>query len=91
MGKRSRNEECKSLLKAVINRILDDGAKMIVQSDIEMCGKGDWPTIMSAIKEWESRGLLKILKNPEKARNTDICLEMLKYIDREGPREGWPS
>lgn len=91
MEEEINDEKCKRKLKAVINRILDDGGKMIPRSDIEMYGEGDWTAIMSAIKEWESRGLLKIRKDPQTAADQDICLEMLKYIDRDSPMEGWPS
>lgn len=91
MEERLSDEKCKEILKASINRILDDGRKMILRSDLWVYGESNLPVIMSSLKEWESRGLLKILTNPEKARDDAICIEMLKYIDQDSPKEGWPS
>jgi len=86
-----RDESCKRQLKSGINDYLDDRVKRIRRSGLATSGNGNWPAIMSALKEWESRGLLKILTNPEKARDDAICIEMLQYIDRESQFEGWPS
>lgn len=48
---------------------------------LEYAGGGDWLLIMSALKEWESQGLLKILKDPQTADEEEICVEAFKFID----------
>ena len=77
-------------LKSGINRIVDDGAVRILRSDIRVYGENDWESINKALAEWESRGLLKILKAPETADDNDICIEMLHYIDHPD-YEDWPQ
>ena len=85
------DEMCKKILRAGINRSLDDGAKLMSRKTLWVYAKNNWPVIMNSIKEWEERGILKVLKDPRTANDDDDCLEMLKYIDRESPLEGWPS
>lgn len=48
---------------------------------LEYAGEGDWSFIMTYLKEWESKGLLKILKDPQTAEEEDICVKALKFID----------
>ena len=79
-----------SLLKAAINRQLDDGAKSITRALLVAAGGGDWTKIKTALAEWEGKGYLRILKDPEFAKDEDVCIEMLKYIDRVGPAPNWP-
>lgn len=91
MSEKLSDEMCKEILTSGINRILDDGRKILLRSDLLFYGKGNLSVVLSSIKVWESRGLLKILKSPETAAEEDACIEMLKYIDRDSPQEGWPS
>jgi hypothetical protein len=50
----------------------------------------DWPYLMKILKEWEAKGRIKIIANPEKAEVNETCLELLKVpgTDREFP-ENW--
>ncbi len=81
----------KEALKSGINRILDDcSTKKITRESLRIYGENDWETINKALAEWESRGLLKILKASETADDSDICIEMLHYIDHPD-YENWPQ
>lgn len=47
---------------------------------IRVSGKGDWPDINAALKRWEAAGYLRIIKAPEHAEDSDICIELLAPI-----------
>jgi hypothetical protein len=80
----------KGLLHAAINRLLDDGARHIRRSDIVVFGGSNWSKIKAALTEWEGKGYLRIIKDPEFARDEEVCLEMLNYIDQKSPWRDWP-
>ncbi len=83
------NKSIEVLKSAINSGILDGGATLVTRESIRLYGKNDWKSINKALADWESRGILKILKNPETANDDDICIEMLHYIDRRG-FDNWP-
>lgn len=81
----------KKALKNGLNRLLDDGCKSIPRKTIRVCGDNNWPDINAQLAEWEKKDYLKILIPPENAKDEDICIVMLKYIERESPwGDKWP-
>jgi hypothetical protein len=36
------------------------------------------------------KGYLKILIDPEKATDNEVCVEMLNYIEEKSPWPNWP-
>jgi len=78
-------------LRNSINRFLDDEKCLLLTAGfVQDCGLNDWQTIGAALKEWESKGYLRILKDPYETARDEICVEMLSYIDRESPWPDWP-
>ncbi|PYJ81636.1 MAG: hypothetical protein DME22_20710 [Verrucomicrobia bacterium] len=78
-------------LRNSINRFLDDEKCLLLKAGfVQDCGLNDWQTIRAALKEWESKGYLRILKDPYETARDEICVEMLSYIDRESPWPDWP-
>ena len=77
-------------LKNGINRILNDKVKYIPREVIRVYGRNNWQEIIKALTLWEKKGLLKLLKNPKTCNDDEICIEMLKYIDKESPIDNWP-
>jgi hypothetical protein len=51
--------------------------------------KGDMATLKESIVEWESRGILKIIKMPEECGPDDICVKLHRFIDQKGPIKNW--
>jgi len=77
-------------LKNGINAILDDYCKRISRQTIRVYGDANWPSIRAMLGEWESKGYLRILRDPETANDADICVEMLNYIEQKSPWPNWP-
>ena len=72
-----------------IDRTLDDTGKTeISKKTLEGYGGPDWSIINQALAEWETRGILKIIKDPEQARSEEIVIKMLCYIG-SGARPAW--
>lgn len=81
----------KNVLKGGINRMLNDKVKFLSKETLLWCTHNVLDTeVINALKDWEKRGILKILKNPNTCDNDEICIEMLKYIDKESPIPNWP-
>lgn len=79
-------------LKEGINRIINDGgSKKITKRTIGIYGVYDWTRIKSDIVEWEARGLLKIVKSLDEAKDHEVVIEMLNSIDQESPWPDWPE
>lgn len=75
-------------LRDDINRGLDYGCFDLTKANLlEMCD-GDLALAFLALKQWETRGLLEIILNPNLANDDEICIRMLNYIDKESP---WPN
>lgn len=73
-----------------LNRILDHGSNTISRKSLRVIGENDWVLILSSLREWQDRELIKILKDPETASDDDDCVEMLHYIDRPD-FPNWPN
>lgn len=79
----------KMALKSGFNSILDDTAeRQITRLTIRAYGGDDWRIINAALAEWQSKGFVKILQQPEFAQDVDVCIEILNYIDQLSP---WPN
>jgi hypothetical protein len=79
-------------LKNGLNRyFLDGDSGLFTKEVIGTLAGNDWSAITVQLEEWQRRGLLRIVKQPDEAKKDDICIEMLNLIDRESPIPGWPS
>ena len=72
-------------LRQTLNRGLDFGMREISRSGIELASGGDLALAMIKIREWQSKGWLKVLKDPIIAAPDEICLEILSMIDGNAP------
>ncbi len=86
----NEREFSKEELKRTINRSLDDTRNRFVRRGV-LAGGGarNWPEIKRCLAEWEARGLLVLLRDPETASSGEVCVEMQKYIDRESSIQGF--
>ena len=65
----------KEILRGEINERFMRGAKINKQY-LKSSRGGDWPLIISALKEWEAQKFLRILKNPQEiVDDQEICVE----------------
>lgn len=79
-------------LKNGINRGLDEGSTTrFKRASIRAYGENDWKVIKESLLEWEEKGYLKILTDPEQAEDSDDCIEMLGFIERSGKPHHWPN
>ena len=86
----------KGLLKASLNRIIDDagddiGSPLRISEETlrTYCGAGtgwgkSWNEVKRLLAQWEAKGFLRVLCDPESASPKDICLELLYYIEGTG-------
>ena len=86
----------KGLLKASLNRIIDDGGDNIgsplrisEETLRTYCGAGaswgeSWDEVKRLLAQWEAKGFLRVLCDPESASPKAICIELLYYIDGVG-------
>jgi hypothetical protein len=70
----------KAQLHAGMNRILDDGGRMIKRSTVVTFGGPQWSTIKAALQDWENKGYLRVIKDPEFAGDHEDCVEMIARI-----------
>jgi len=85
----SVNEYNKRVLKAGINFILEERKTEILQSDLLAYVKGDMETLEASLREWQSLGVLEVLKGPKECRPDDVCVRVFRFIDQKSPIPGW--
>jgi hypothetical protein len=85
-----KREEARIGLSASINRYLDDGVREYSPSDLLQFGHQNWPVIKETLADWQSRGLVQILKPLEKSAPDDVVIKMLDYVGQKSPWPNWP-
>jgi hypothetical protein len=81
----------KFALREGINRLLDDGVRICSKATLREYGAHDWAATKDALVQWQSLGLLRIIKSLDEARDDEIVVEMLDYIDQKSPWPNWPQ
>lgn len=76
-------------LRIQLNTFVDEGYAYIPAWALIIYGEvdrpGQWSFVHNTLVEWEAKGFLKVLKNPEHCTADELCLEMLNFIDAEKP------
>lgn len=83
------NHNAGVLKNGIKNMVLSNRVSGISRSTIRGYGRDDWPTIKKALSEWEKKGYLKILKDPEFARDDEVCVEFLTFFEFPSPIPGF--
>ena len=72
-------------LRMQLNSFVDEGYAYIPAWAPAIYGEvdrpGQWSFVHTTLAEWEDKGFLKVLKNPEQCAADDICIEMFNFID----------
>ena len=75
----------KKFLSSHLNNFVGSGYAYVWGWALRSYGNSEWDAIREALSEWESKGFLKVLKDPEQCADNEICLEMFNFIDAEEP------
>ena len=67
-------------LRAMLNRIFDDGGRFAPRGIVRGTTENDWTTAKAILKKWEQLGYLKIVADPEPIEDEDVCIELLTHI-----------
>ncbi|MCE0484700.1 MAG: hypothetical protein LV479_10735 [Methylacidiphilales bacterium] len=77
-----RKDHSKGGLIGWIDRCLDDGVIIFSKRTILDFAKGDLEIAASCIKEWETAGILEVLKPLNQATDQENVIKMKKFIAR---------
>jgi hypothetical protein len=55
----------------------------IIYGEVDVAGH--WALVHAALTEWEAKGFLKVLKDPEHCTADELCIEMFNFIGAEKP------
>ena len=77
------------LRNGILGHVLSDAADEVTRHTIRTYGRDDWPVIKRALEEWQGKGYLKILKNPESANDDEVCVKFLTFFEHQSPIPGF--
>lgn len=83
------SEYNKNVLRAGLNRMLEDGYKQIRAKHLYTYSKHDEETILSALDDWEKKNMLRILKPYKECLPDEYCIELLRFLDEKSPIRGY--
>lgn len=69
------------LLARTLSDFAGEGYAYVPMWGVATGGEFDWPEIRRKLTEWEEKGFLKIIKDPEICDKDEFCIEMLNFID----------
>ena len=69
--------------------VLSNAVNKVSRFSIRTYGRDDWPVIKRALEEWQGKGYLKILKDPEFANDDEVCVEFLTFFEHKSPIPGF--
>ena len=55
----------------------------IIYGDVDL--PGQWDFVHTTLADWETKGFLKVLKNPAHCTADELCIEMFNFIDATEP------
>jgi len=75
----------KQFLTRNINDFVGSGYGFIPRWAFRVYGESEWTTIRELLADWEERGFLQILKDPETADDNDYCTKMFNFVEATEP------
>lgn len=70
-------------LRAMINRVFDDGNSVAHRGLIRGTTEGDWTFAKSTLSRWETKGYIQVLADPEIVSDDVLCVKILQHIPPE--------
>ena len=83
------NEQNKNVLRAGINRMLEDGYKKIKAKHLSTYSLQDVDTIICSLEDWKEKKMLNILKPYKDCHPDEYCIELLRFLDEKSPIKGY--
>jgi len=78
------------LLRNHLNNFMGEGCGLIPRWATRLYGNSDWPSIRTTLAEWQQRGFLAILNDPEDCDDNTLVVKMYNFIDALEPLPpGW--
>jgi hypothetical protein len=91
-AEQKRKDENKGSLVGGIERCLDDGITMISKHTIKVYAHNDLEVATSCINQWQSEGILEIIKPLCDANDEEKVIKMKAFIVARKPFSGnWPA
>lgn len=75
--------------KAGINRMLEDGHKIIEAKHLFIYSFGNTDLIETSLLKWQKTNTAKIVKPYRDCEPDDHCIELLKFIEQKSPIKGY--
>jgi hypothetical protein len=69
------------MLQWTLNSFLDAGSDQVRRSDIHTWVDPGADAVVNALRDWESKGFIAVVKDPRHAKEKDVCLRILKRIE----------
>ena len=73
-----------TLLTSGLSRLLDSAVILVTKKTLMVYSDMNIKLLLESLSDLEQQGYLKILRDVRKAKNNDICIEMLNWIEYEG-------
>jgi len=80
----------KTLLRNHLNNFVGEGCGFIPRWAARLYGESDWASIRAAFEDWQQKGFLTVLNDPESCEDNTIIAKMHNFIDALEPLPpGW--
>jgi len=70
----------KGYLRAMINRVYDDGGNSVTKGIVRGTTECDWNLLNDALLDWKQKGYIELLEDPQQGSDDDICLKVIEHI-----------
>ena len=75
----------KKILIRHVNNFVGEGYGYVPRWAYRVYGKGEWEVIREWLADWEKRGFLEVIKDPEHADDDDYCTKMFNFVEGTEP------
>jgi hypothetical protein len=68
------------MLQWTLNSFLEAGSDQVRRSDIRAWCDPISDSVLDALRDWELKGFVRIVADPRRCKDKDVCLKILKTI-----------
>jgi hypothetical protein len=69
------------MLQWTLNSFLDAGSNQVRRSDIHIWLDPGADAVFNALRDWESKGFIAVVKDLRQAKEKDVCLRIVRRIE----------
>ena len=82
----------KELLMRSVNDFVGSGYGYVPRWAYRVYGESEWALLREYLADWEKRGFLEVIKDPENAEDDEYCTKMFNFVEATEPLPGnWIS